>query len=150
MERIKSSKLALVGLAFSALFVWTLMNSTDAYPTSSLEVTLTGVVLPAQDQDSPGAYTLHYKGQTWNFRVSEISVPDTSSSSSVSGWSILKDMGRQRIRLMGNGDFLESLNQAALECKQVNLRGTLYVSFGALGFASVEETPEQDHNDKCG
>ena len=150
MERIKSSKVVVVGLAFSALFVWTLINSTDAYPTSSLQVTLTGVVLPAQDRASPGAYTLHFQDQTWNFRVSNVVVPEGSSSSSVSGWAILNDIGRQRLRLMGNRDIIETLNQSGLECKQVNIRGTLYVSSGALALASVEDTPEQNHNEKCG
>ena len=150
MERIKSSRIALVGLAFSALFVWTLMNSTDAYPGSSLEVTLTGVVLPMEGPSDPAGYTLQFQDRKWNFRVTDIRVPEPTYPGSVSGWSILNDIGRRKIRLMGNGDFIEPLNQAGSECKQVNIRGVLYVSTGTLGLASVEEASEQDQSEKCG
>ena len=112
-------------------------------------MTLTGVRLPADHPGGTNVYTLTFRDRTWNFKVTGIGVPQASPWG-VSGWAILNDIGRERLRLVGNKAFVDALDRADLECKPLRIRGTLYVSHGTLALGSaVEEAPGQNRPEIC-
>lgn len=141
--------MALVGLTVSAIFVWALTDSREAYATNPFNVTLTGVILPAESQTDVNTYTLQSKDQKWLFRVSDVEIR-SSYSPNLSGWAILNIMGPQKIRLMGKENLVEPMNNPNLTCRSLSIQGSLYVSIGALYLSSVEELPPDDKDLGCG
>lgn len=108
-------------------------------------VILIGTVISSNEKGDTHTFDLLFEGNKCRFKVTQAF---NRSSSSISGWRLLKEIIPRRINVIGDEKIFQPLLQADIVGKELELKGRLYLRSKKFHLSSIEEVLEEETSEE--